>query len=727
MKQVRKHMFISIRYAAVLAVLLLGLVSIIGTGDSSSFDSSADTNIREGVFSASPVGRIYFETSSGESGYTELKEGSFTYMEGDEVEFFLGGPDGVLLGSADAREKVGPYDLYPDDHERSAWVAIILYALDTGSNVGTITLPESFEDCRDELMALNFDKLESYANLEDVLSALQSELGLSNEILSVNEAKKQMAESFGMIKEIQNGDIYGFTAGEVAAWRGIPYAAPPTGELRFAPPESLEESWSEPRDATAFGNECVQDDGSGCEDCLYLNVFAPREIAGEESLPVMVWIHGGAYIQGASSVPGYDMPALVKEDVIVVTINYRLNAFGFLPHPALEDPTGNFGLKDQVMALEWVQHNIEAFGGDPGNVTIFGESAGGHSVLSLLASSAEDGLFHKAIVQSGSYRPEQMDLTTGYYALGLPFADLPDADDGGTGDGPCSGYTEDGDIRGCLRDLSIEEIMEAQNAAPGWESFTPVYADVEKSLLPRSVKDALDDGRHIPDVPVMTGCNQHEGTLFAGLYLSDYNLMYTEEDYQNGVNDLLNPTGDDSEAEYVAEEAADHYLIVAEDEYGEENLYRNAYSMIYTDSTFTCNNLVQWNQLDDAGIETYAYWFTDEDAPINPSYEGLRYLDDDNLLSFGNWSLGASHSFEIQYIFGNVKDHDDVTSAQEDLSDQMVAYWAEFARNGTPGNDWERYDVTPNIRELHPDGPTDATVQEFIDTHQCEFWRNLEE
>ncbi|MFW6011425.1 MAG: carboxylesterase family protein, partial [Desulfosalsimonas sp.] len=404
-------------------------------------------------------------------------------------------------------------------------------------------------------------------------------------------------------------------------------------------------------------------------------------------------------------------------------INYRLNAFGFLPHPALEDPTGNFGLKDQVMALEWVRDNIEAFGGNPDNVTIFGESAGGHSVLSLLASPAAEGLFHRAIVQSGSYSPEQMDLPTGYYALGLPFADLPDDYDEGTGDGPCSDYTEDEDIRGCLRDLSVEEIMEAQNAAPGWESFTPVYADAEGSLLPRPVNDALDGG-HIPDVPVMIGCNQHEGTLFAGLYLPDYNLMYTEEDYQNGVNDLLNPTGDDFEAEDVAY-AADHYLTEAAGEY-DENLYRNAYSMIFTDFTFTYNNLVQWNQLDAAGIETYAYWFTDEDAPINPSYEGLRYLDDDNLLSFGNWSLGASHSFEIQYIFGNVKDHDDVTSAQEDLSDQMVAYWAEFARNGAPGNGWNSYDGD-FIRELHPDGTTDATVTEFSETHQCDFWETFGE
>ncbi|HQL00769.1 MAG TPA: carboxylesterase family protein, partial [Smithellaceae bacterium] len=157
--------------------------------------------------------------------------------------------------------------------------------------------------------------------------------------------------------------------GDMVACRGIKYAE----ALRFAPSEMVELAGD--INAQSFGNICIQDDGTGSEDCLFLNVFFPKGTQAYDDLPVMFWIHGGALIQGAGSVPGYDVPALVNEGVVVVTINYRLNAFGFLPHPALEDPTGNFGLKDQVKALEWVREYIADFGGDPQNVTIFGESA----------------------------------------------------------------------------------------------------------------------------------------------------------------------------------------------------------------------------------------------------------------------------------------------------------------------------------------------------------------
>lgn len=209
------------------------------------------------------------------------------------------------------------------------------------------------------------------------------------------------------------GEVAGVTADGVAAWKGIPYAAPPTGPLRWAPPQPAS-AWRGVREAIAAGPACPQPDrgdggGAGAppaqsEDCLTLNVFAP---AGAKNLPVMVWIHGGAFRLGYGGAPIYDGAAFAHQGVILVTINYRLGLLGFFAHPALAaaakpgEPLGNYGLMDQVAALRWVQENIAAFGGDPRNVTAFGESAGGSSLVYLLANPATKGLFAKAIVESG--------------------------------------------------------------------------------------------------------------------------------------------------------------------------------------------------------------------------------------------------------------------------------------------------------------------------------------
>ncbi|EOC0982296.1 carboxylesterase/lipase family protein, partial [Cronobacter sakazakii] len=216
-----------------------------------------------------------------------------------------------------------------------------------------------------------------------------------------------------------HGDVRGLTENDIAVWRGIPYAAPPVGERRWRAPQPLT-AWQGVRDATAFSAASWQnagfcrelaggDPGAFSEDCLYLNVWAP--VARETPLPVMVWLHGGGFTLGAGSLPPYDGQALARRGVVLVTINYRLGHLGFFAHPALEgdDPAGpvyNFALLDQIAALRWVQDNIAAFGGDRDNVTLFGESAGARSVLSLMASPLAKGLFHKAIVQSGYTLPD---------------------------------------------------------------------------------------------------------------------------------------------------------------------------------------------------------------------------------------------------------------------------------------------------------------------------------
>ena len=207
---------------------------------------------------------------------------------------------------------------------------------------------------------------------------------------------------------IDSGALTGATSDGVAAFEGIPYAAPPVGEGRWAAPAPVQR-WSAPRDATRFGADCVQNAVPGdvshgapmAEDCLFLNVWTPKPAAGAK-LPVMVWIHGGGFVAGSGALAPTDGTQLAKRDVVVVTFNYRLGRFGFFAHPALQG--SNWGLMDQIAALQWVKRNIAAFGGDPANVTLFGESAGGESVARLMASPVATGLFAKAITASGGGR-----------------------------------------------------------------------------------------------------------------------------------------------------------------------------------------------------------------------------------------------------------------------------------------------------------------------------------
>ncbi|MDF3828926.1 MULTISPECIES: carboxylesterase/lipase family protein [unclassified Pseudocitrobacter] len=220
------------------------------------------------------------------------------------------------------------------------------------------------------------------------------------------------------LAETRQGTLLGLVDENIHLWRGIPFAQPPVGALRWRAPQPVQ-PWSGVRQADTFSASCWQnidycrelgggDPGRFSEDCLYLNVWSPA--ARSAPLPVMVWLHGGGYTIGAGGLPPYDGKALAQRDVVVVTVNYRLGHLGFFAHPALEgeddEPLNNFALMDQIAALRWVQQNIAAFGGDSDNVTLFGESAGARSVLSLMASPKAAGLFHKAVIQSGYTLPD---------------------------------------------------------------------------------------------------------------------------------------------------------------------------------------------------------------------------------------------------------------------------------------------------------------------------------
>ena len=235
--------------------------------------------------------------------------------------------------------------------------------------------------------------------------------------VSAGTVGPRVASASGPVAGTANGAVLGLASGAVNEFLGIPYAAPPVGPLRWKPPQPAA-SWAGVRAATAFAPHCPQPaspfgKASTSEDCLYLNVYTPSHQQPGARNPVMVWIHGGALVTGESD--DYNPAKLVADGVTVVTINYRLGALGFLADPALADAkgqSGDYGLMDQQAALRWVQRNIANFGGDPGDVTIFGESAGGLSTLSQVASPQAKGLFEKAIVESGSYNLTQASLAT---------------------------------------------------------------------------------------------------------------------------------------------------------------------------------------------------------------------------------------------------------------------------------------------------------------------------
>lgn len=299
----------------------------------------------------------------------------------------------------------------------------------------------------------------------------------------------------------ESGALRGADQSGVEVFRGIPYAAAPVGALRWRAPQPMA-VWDGVREALTAGPACPQppapqygEVGATNEDCLYLNVWRPAGAEASSDLPVMVWIHGGAFVIGSGSLPLYDGAALVGRDVILVSINYRLGRLGFLAHPSLSaeqgGASGNYGLLDQIAALRWVERNIAAFGGDPDNVTVFGESSGGLSILALMTSPMAEGLFDKAIVQSGAGLAVFQSLRTGPFsaeAMGSVWT----ATRGLSGATPAA-----------LRSLTTEQVLEGQ-AIVG-----PILDGV---VLHRSPGDAFRRGEQMR-IPLVVGANSYEASL----------------------------------------------------------------------------------------------------------------------------------------------------------------------------------------------------------------------
>ena len=398
----------------------------------------------------------------------------------------------------------------------------------------------------------------------------------------------------GLVVTTAGGAVRGKMVAATDEVLGIPYAAPPVGALRWLPPRPPA-PWHGVRPAVSYAPQCPQPSSpfgvaSTSEDCLYLNVFTPAD-HDARNLPVMVWVHGGSLRTGESD--DYNPAGLVRHGVVVVTINYRLGALGFLAATALASrpggPSGDYGLMDQQAALRWVQRNIRGFGGNPGTVTLFGESAGGLSALSQLVSPGARGLFQRAIVESGTYQLTEPSLASAESA-GQTFATK----------AGCASDTARNTARNtasgtaaCLRRLPVATILADQNPV----GYTP---DVDGTVLTQSIKTALASGQ-FNRVPVMIGTNHDEYRLFVAA-IQFLGEQVTAANYQSMIASTLGV------APAVASTIAAQYPL---SRYPSPPV---ALGAVGTDAIFACHALTAEKSLS-RYVPVYAYEFNDENAP----------------------------------------------------------------------------------------------------------------
>jgi para-nitrobenzyl esterase len=464
--------------------------------------------------------------------------------------------------------------------------------------------------------------------------------------------------------------------GTQKAFLGLPYAAPPVGDLRWKAPQPPA-AWKGVRNASSFGARCEQwhiwddylflDPGPS-EDCLYLNVYAPAAAKPASKLPVMVWIHGGGFVAGAGSEPRYTNPRLVSRNVVVITLNYRLGVFGFLASEDLRKEgnghAGNYGLMDMAAALRWVQANVAAFGGDPGNVTIFGESAGSFSVSALLAAPEARGLFQKAIGESGAFFGNVLSTS--------PVADRAKRDQAWTDALGAKSLAE-------MRAMPADKVLDAARKQP--VGFSP---DVDGEFLTEPVSATYAAGRQAK-VPVIIGWNRDErtGTLSKDMTAEKWKA-FAAQHYGDKAPQFLAAFPANSDAEAVRSADA------------------------YTTAGFIGLGAWQWVEAQSAtsGAPVYRYRF-DLGSPASEVHLVAGY---------------AFHSEELEYVFGTLDTRRGATWRPEDrrLSEQMIGYWTNFARSGDPNGDglahWPRYDSDKAL--IHLDNPItvgpDASRVQFV-------------
>ncbi len=488
-----------------------------------------------------------------------------------------------------------------------------------------------------------------------------------------------------LVKETQHGSLRGAWADpsrDVQVFRGIPFAQPPVGELRWRPPAPLT-SWTGIKSAQTFADACYQEFSEDAfvwsrgefdrsEDCLYLNVWVP--VDQTEPLPVMVWFHGGAHTGGFAHVPLFDGTELARKGVLVVTVNYRLGPWGFLAHPALRsesehDSSGNYGLLDKLASLQWVQNNIKAFGGDASNVTIFGQSAGSMSVCALMASPLSDGLFHKAIGQSAAcFNRYGRDPSGEERGSKLAAFLLPDKAEISAED---------------LRGIDNDALLNAATAS-GWDQGGGLIA-VDGWVLPDAPAKTFASGTQAP-VPVLLGSLANEG-----VELLPMNADLTEADFDTYLNKTFGDLAQPIQRAYQTELSQSPAL---------------ALRSINTD-LFMALPMRRWaGHQANIGAPSYLYYMD----YVPPAYQMYRADQPDLNLPDGPRSAGAYHSGELAYVFNNVGKVGDFWNQDDALmAERITDYWTQFARTGNPNiagqPEWDPYSPeTHNTLTLNVEG-----------------------
>lgn len=462
------------------------------------------------------------------------------------------------------------------------------------------------------------------------------------------------------------GIVKGSTTGgakSIRTFLGIPYAKPPVGDMRWRAPEPPA-SWSGERDATKFGPRCMQAPiysdmifrDTNSEDCLYLNVWTPAKAANEK-LPVMVWIYGGGFQAGSASEPRQDGERLAGKGVVVVSMNYRMGVFGFYANPELtaessHHSSGNYGLLDQTAAIRWVHDNIAAFGGDPNNVTIFGESAGSFSVSAQMASPLNKGMVQKAIGESGAF-----------FSATLAAPTLSSAEERGKALLTRTGVSTVAQLRAIPGDSLLKIVTTTQGM-----SFSPI---IDGYFLPRPVPEIYAAGDQL-HIPLLAGWNAGEVRGMATLAA----VLPTAESFTQRVKAQF---GENADAVLAAYPAATDSAAV------------EAMAALSSDQ-FISHGTWRWLEAHrkSAGQPVYRYLFARE-IPIPPGQMA-------NGRPITAHDVGARHAGEIEYVFGALNSVPKVTwePADRALSDLMMSYWSNFAKTGNPNGaglpTWPRYE-----------------------------------
>lgn len=472
------------------------------------------------------------------------------------------------------------------------------------------------------------------------------------------------------------GPVTGVDNKGVCEYKGIPFAAPPVGELRFRLPQP-HAPWTAPLVADKFSAECYQtpmvavlgkDNPTGSEDCLYLNVWASQKAAAEKK-PVMMFLHGGGFEHGSGIMDTYHGARMAATgDVVVVTINYRLGPFGFFMHPALTEPDGslegNYGIYDQVAALKWIQTNIASFGGDPGNVTIFGESAGGMSVGMLLISPLTDGMFHRAIIESGPV-----------FIIGKTIKDMLPVGEAMAEDFGCK---DPATVAACLRAAPASDIL--LNLKTGLMFLSDPNSKKKKfpaeplaggKLIPDTPLAMFMSGRYKKDIPVIIGSNRDEFSFFM-----QSKKLGTREQFDAAVAEDIKKMQDIFGVNVFSDELLKFY---DPDNY---ETPKKAYADLMGDMAFTCPTRSLANIMAGHGTPVYLYHFVH--VP-----EGVSMLGD----------LGAFHGSELPFVFGNMTflGIKFPSSNNKKVSKKILGLWTGFAHTGVPSFEdapaWPPYDA----------------------------------